>query len=77
MTVFELLKMLDARNIHYGLARYADDQLNVNITIVGLRIEVAFFEGGRVEYSTFRGDEGVETSSAGLIALIDEETRGD
>ena len=57
MTVFELLRWLDDRDIYYRLNRARDDAIEVNVTLFSHRIEVTALEDGQIESSIFSGSE--------------------
>jgi len=57
--VFEILKRLDEAKVHYFIARYRPDTIDITATIVGERIEIAVFEDDHVEISRFFGNEDV------------------
>ncbi len=42
----------------------------VAVTVVGERLEIDVFEDGHVEFSRFRGDEGVESDAGRLDQII-------
>lgn len=42
----------------------------VTMTVVGERLEIDVFEDGHVEFSRFRGDEGVESDADQLDRII-------
>ena len=46
-----------------------DDVIMVSFTLVGVRVEVDFFED-HIEYSTFQGDESVASDVVGLFTVI-------
>ncbi len=42
----------------------------VAVTAVGERLEIDVFEDGHVEFSRFRGDEGVESDAGRLDQIV-------
>lgn len=58
--IYRLLKQLDDAGLHYNLQRHRPDTIDVTITIVGKRIEVAVFDDDHMEVSQFLGNEDVE-----------------
>jgi len=59
-TIYRLLKQLDDAKIHYYLERHRPDTIDVTITLVGRRIEIAVFDDDHIEMSQFLGTEDVE-----------------
>lgn len=49
----------------------------ITVTVVGERIEIDVFADGRIEYSRFIGDEGVECDDGGLLRLLREHSEED
>lgn len=70
--LFRIIRLLEAKKIHFELARYRDDSVMLTATLVGERVEIDVFEDGHVEYSRFRGNEDVESDVPFLEALIAE-----
>ena len=60
---------LKEKNIFFNLNMFSDNSITVTLTLIGLRIEVEFQES-RVTYSTFSGDEGVNSDVNRLMAWI-------
>lgn len=69
--LLSFLNDLDKQSIYYRLDHLRDDSIMVSFTLVGLRIELDFFDD-HVEFSYFKGSEGVETDIALLASLIKE-----
>jgi hypothetical protein len=57
--LFDLLRELEAANIHNILGRFREETVLVTLTLVGERVEVDVFEDGHVEVSRFPGSESV------------------
>jgi hypothetical protein len=66
-----LISFLNRNRIHFRLDQQSDDAVMVSFSLVGMRIEVEVFDD-RLEFSTFEGDESVETSEDKLYLLIKE-----
>jgi hypothetical protein len=49
----------------------------VAVTVVGERLEINVFEDGHVEFSRFRGDEGVEPDADQLVRIIRQHGDGE
>jgi hypothetical protein len=67
--LFRLLRRLDELHLHYRLDRCRDESVMVTVTLVGERIEIDVFEDGHIEYSSFKGDEAVESGDESVAAL--------
>jgi hypothetical protein len=65
------LNFLKAHKIWFSLEFWRDDAIDVVITLVGVRLEVEFFED-HIEYSVFTGDESVMDDQKQLFDLIIE-----
>lgn len=65
------LDKLDEKGIHFFLERQSPDALMATFTLVGVRVEVVFFVD-HMEFSYFKGDEGVHSDEKLLDALIAE-----
>jgi len=63
------LNYLDKEGIYYRLDHLREDSLMVSFTLVGMRVELDFFDD-HVEFSVFKGNEDVETDTAFLADLI-------
>jgi len=72
--LFALLAELDSASIHYEIARYRDDTLTVNLTLVGERVEVDVFDDGHMEVSRFPGSEDI-VGDENLVRQIINENR--
>jgi hypothetical protein len=69
--LISFLNYLGKESIHYRLEHLRDDSIMVSFTLVGLRIELDFFDD-HVEFSYFQGTEAVETDTGLLDRLIQE-----
>ena len=67
--LLSFVNFLKGRKISYIIEHTRDDAIMVSFTLVGVRVEVDFFED-HIEYSTFQGDESVASDVAGLFAVI-------
>ena len=65
------LNFLKDHKIWFSLEFWRDDAIDVVITLVGVRLEVEFFED-HIEYSLFTGDESVMDDQKQLFDLIIE-----
>jgi hypothetical protein len=70
------LDLLDKERLSYQLARYQPGAITVIVTLVGERVEISVFEDGHIEYSSFKGDESVE-SDADAISRLYERLRAE
>lgn len=68
--LYRIIRLLEARRIHFELARYRDDSIMITAMLVGERIEIDVFEDGHVEYSRFLGNEDVESDVEVLDSLL-------
>lgn len=69
--ILPFLNDLKKRSIHYRLDHMRHDSIMVSFTLVGMRIELDFFDD-HVEFSFFKGSEEVETDARLLAALVEE-----
>ena len=69
--LMKLISFLNSNRIQFRLDQQSDDAVMVSFSFVGMRIEVEVFDD-RLEFSTFEGDESVETSEDKLYLLIKE-----
>jgi hypothetical protein len=60
ITIFDVLKMLEASKISFRLARDRPDASRVDATLYGLRLEIECFDDNHVEVSTFRVTEDIK-----------------
>jgi hypothetical protein len=65
------LEFLRNHRIWFRIDSLRDDAINVEIHLVGVRLEVEFFED-HIEYSVFTGDESVLDDQKQLFDLIIE-----
>ncbi|MBL8590568.1 MAG: hypothetical protein JNK46_18685 [Methylobacteriaceae bacterium] len=65
------LTRLDDLRVSYTLGRFRPDTIMVTITLVGARVEIDFFDD-HIEYSVFKGDEGVLDDQPALFGMIRE-----
>ena len=63
------LEFLRTHRIWFRVDSLRDDAVNVEIHLVGARLEVEFFED-HIEYSVFTGDESVEDDQVKLFDLL-------
>jgi hypothetical protein len=69
--MLDFLNFLDEKGIHFYLEQNAPDSLRATLTLVGVRVEAAFFVD-EMQFSVFRGDESVEVDERQLQELIKE-----
>jgi hypothetical protein len=69
--LLEFLALLRSKKIQFSLQQQRDDALMVSFALVGVRIEVEFFDD-HIEFSTFKGSEAVESDETLLMKLISE-----
>lgn len=70
----DILKFLDflrERKIHFRLDQYRTNTIMVTFTLVGCRVEVDFFED-HIEFSYFKGDEGVHDDWKVMEQLLND-----
>ena len=67
--LLSFLNHLDGEGIYYRLDHLRQDSLMVSFTLVGMRVELDFFDD-HVEFSVFKGNEDVETDTTFLADLI-------
>jgi hypothetical protein len=68
------VEFLRDHRIWFKIESLRDDAVCVEIHLVGVRLEVEFFED-HIEYSVFSGDESVLDDQKQLLALILERGR--
>jgi hypothetical protein len=54
VTLYAFLDALDARRLHYEMARHREETIMVKVAVPGERWEVEFFEDGGVDVEVFR-----------------------
>jgi hypothetical protein len=69
--MLDFLAFLDEKGIHFYIEQNAPDSLRVTLTLVGVRVEAAFFVH-EMQFSVFRGNEDVEVDEKLLRSIIDE-----
>ncbi len=69
--LLSFVNYLGKARIWYRLEHLRDDALMVSIHMVGMRMEVEFFDD-HVEFTTFSGDESVDRDQGRLFAMLDE-----
>lgn len=67
--LLSFLNYLDKEGIYYRLDHLREDSLMVSFTLVGMRVELDFFDN-HVEFSPFIGNEEVETDTTLLADMI-------
>lgn len=65
------LEFLRDHKIWFRMESLRDDAMMVEIHLVGIRLEVEFFDD-HIEYSLFTGDESVEDNQKKLFDLLIE-----
>jgi hypothetical protein len=70
-SMLELLDLLRGKNIEFKLDQQQPQALMVSFALVGIRVEVEFFED-ELQFSVFRGTEDVLTDKKALYQLINE-----
>ena len=70
--LFNVIAQLENRRIHFVISRHRKDSIMLTCTLVGRRIEIDVFEDGHIEYSYFKGDEGVESNEADMWKLVND-----
>lgn len=69
--LLRLLTLLNKKKLMFRLEQQRDEAIMVSFAFVGMRVEVEVFED-HLEFSTFAGDEGVDSDEARLFRLIEE-----
>jgi hypothetical protein len=72
--MLDFLALLNKKGIHFFIEQNAPDSLRVTLTLVGVRIEAAFFVD-EMQFSVFKGNEDVEVDQKLLDELIRENWR--
>jgi hypothetical protein len=67
--MLEFLDLLRSKKITFRIEQQRDDSLMVSFTLVGVRVEVDFFED-HFEFSYFKGSEAVNLDREALMRLI-------
>ena len=68
--LYQILRLLEDEGLWFRVDRHRDDTVMITVTVVGERLEIDVFEDGHVEFSRFKGDEGVESDEKTLNDLI-------
>ena len=71
--LLRFLNRLDELALIYRFDRRRQDTIMVTITLVGIRVEVDFFDD-HIEYSVFKGDEWVLDDQQDLFRLLNKDT---
>jgi hypothetical protein len=71
--LFEVMKLLEEKRIHFFLARNNPNTVNIFATMLEKRIEVYVNEDGTIDFSVFRGSEDVTTGLDALIQVLDDD----
>jgi hypothetical protein len=69
--LLKLLNYLNKKKIMFRLEQQRDDAIMVSFDFVRIRVEVEVFED-HYEFSTFTGDESINSDEAELFKLIDD-----
>ena len=69
--MLDFLDFLDDKGIEFKIERQRPEAIMVTFALVGVRVEVEFFVD-HLEFSFFKGDEGVESDEKLLYDLIKE-----
>ena len=69
--MLDFLNFLDDKGIHFYIEQNAPDSMRVTLTLVGVRVEVAFFVE-EMQFSVFRGNEDVEVDEQLLHKVISQ-----
>jgi len=69
--MLDFLNYFEEKGIHFFLEQISPDSIQATLTLVGMRIEVAFFVH-EIQFSVFRGSEAVEIDEDILKKLIEE-----
>jgi hypothetical protein len=69
--ILNALNYLDEKKITYELCHTIDDCITAMVYVVGIRIEIYFYEH-EVNYSVFRGNEDVEMDLGELMKLLSD-----
>ena len=71
--LFEVLKALEDRRIHFYIQRDRDDGLTITATLVGKRVEITVDDRDMVDVAVFRGDESVEVGMDAVLKALKED----
>lgn len=74
--LYRILGSLDEQRLWYRIDRHRADTVMITVTVVGERLEIDVFEDGHVEFSRFKGDEGVESDPDQLDRTIRQHGKG-
>ena len=69
--MLDFLSFLGEKGIEFRMEQQRSEAVMVTFAMVGFRIEVEFFVDD-IEFSVFRGDEGVEIDEKKLYDLVNE-----
>jgi hypothetical protein len=67
--LLEFLDFLRSKKITFRIEQQRDDSVMVSFTLVGVRVEVDFFQD-HFEFSYFKGSEAVSSDRDTLMRLI-------
>ena len=71
--LFELMKLLESRQIHFFIRRSSPFGVMLHATMIGKRIEIAVDEDDIVDVCVFRGSEDVEVGMDAVFKALQED----
>lgn len=72
--IFETLRLLESKGVHYYIERTREDTVRICATFVGQRVEIEVFEDNHLEISRFYGDESIDGGMELLLEILRKET---
>ena len=70
-SLFDVLALLDARNISYFIEHNCKDTITIYATLASRRVEIYVHESNEIDFSVFRGKEDVVIGFDALKNEID------
>jgi hypothetical protein len=71
--LFQALRILDERKLHFSIIRNSDASIAIFVTTVGKRIEIYVNEDEEISFSIFAGNENVISGQAALVRELDSD----
>jgi len=71
--LFEVMKLLESKRIHFTIDRTSPLAVTLTATLVGKRVEISVDEDDMIDVSIFRGNESVEVGMDAVLKAIEED----
>ncbi len=71
--LFEVMRLLEARRIHFFIERPGPLEVLLTATLVGKRIEIGVDENDIINVCVFRGSEDVDLGMDAVLKALEED----